>query len=88
MCLQGIFFPARITSYNVCYTKLLRSGLWYTLKEELPVPTAAGGVIAFDDKIIYMGGEGEQKTAYNQTQCLNTKDGSWSMLNVLSTGRP
>jgi len=78
------FFSATIPYVDVYDFK---SGLWYTLKEELPVPTAAGGVIAFDDKIIYMGGEGEQKTAYNQTQCLNTKDGSWSMLNVLSTGR-
>lgn len=60
---------------------------WFTLNDTLPYPTAAGGLINFDNKIIYFGGEGKLKSAYNQTQCFDIKTGKWSLLAPLNVGR-
>lgn len=60
---------------------------WYTLKEPLPVPTAAGGIVKKDNCLIYMGGEGVQSQAYNETQCLDLSTGKWSQLAPMHTGR-
>jgi len=60
---------------------------WITLKEKLPFPTAAGGLIEIDNHLIYMGGEGTFPMAYNQTQSLDLKSGKWSLLAPLNTGR-
>ncbi len=63
------------------------SQTWYTMKEKLPVPTAAGGLFSIGDNIIYVGGEGTQKQAYNTTQCLDLKSGKWFQLAPLTIGR-
>jgi hypothetical protein len=46
-------------------------GKWYTLKEELPCPSAAGGLVEIDNNLIYMGGEGKFKHAYCETGILD-----------------
>jgi hypothetical protein len=60
---------------------------WHTMEARLPYPTAAGGLVYFNDKIIYAGGEGELKQAYNTTQCLSLETGEWSQLAPLNIGR-
>ena len=62
-------------------------GAWHTMKEKLPFPTAAGGLVYFNNKIIYTGGEGEWKQAYNTTQSLDLETNIWSQLPTLNTGR-
>lgn len=80
----GAFFSATIPQVDYFDFK---QGKWFTLKEELPVPTAAGGIVAIENFILYIGGEGTQAHAYTQTQCLNTLTGKWSQLATLNTGR-
>jgi len=80
----GAFFNA--TEPSVDYYDFTEEK-WYTMKEPLPFPTAAGGIVNADGKLIYMGGEGSQSQAYNQTQCLDLKTGKWSQLAPLFTGR-
>ena len=60
---------------------------WHTMKAKLPYPTAAGGLVTLNNKIIYFGGEGDQKLAFNQTQCLDLETGEWIQLAKLNTGR-
>jgi len=60
---------------------------WHTMKAEIPFATAAGGLVALFGKIIYFGGEGNQKLAFNQTQCLDLETGEWSQLARLKNGR-
>jgi hypothetical protein len=80
----GAFFEAtmpKVDVYNFIEEK------WHTMKEELPYPTAAGGLVYFGNKIIYAGGEGAYKQAYNTTQCLDLETGKWSLLAPLNIGR-
>ena len=60
---------------------------WTTLPDQLPVPTAAGSVVAKDKHILYIGGESAQAQAHNQTQCLDTETGKWTILAPLVRGR-
>lgn len=60
---------------------------WITLENQVPFPTAAGGVFALDNKIIYAGGEGGIPSAYQNTQCLDLQSGNWSQLAPLQIGR-
>lgn len=60
---------------------------WSTLKHQVPFPTAAGGIVNIGDYILYMGGEGAQMQAYNQTQCLDISTGRWMQLAPLNIGR-
>jgi Domain of Unknown Function (DUF1080)/Kelch motif len=78
------FFNATISEIDY-YDFLERK--WYTLKEPLPVPTAAGGLVKMDNNLLYIGGEGIQNQAYNQSQCLDLSTGKWSQLAPLNTGR-
>jgi len=80
----GAFFSATIS--EVDYYDF-NEAKWYTLKEALPVPTAAGGIVKIDNNLIYMGGEGVQSQAYNETQCLDLGTGKWSQLAPMHTGR-
>jgi hypothetical protein len=80
----GAFFSATIPQVDVYDFKQEK---WYTLPEPLPVPTAAGGVVNIDNYIIYMGGEGSQMQAYNQTQCLDVNTGKWTQLAPMNMGR-
>jgi hypothetical protein len=78
------FFSATIAEID--YYDFLEEK-WYTLKEPLPVPTAAGGLVKMDHYLLYIGGEGIQNQAYNQSQCLDLSTGKWSQLAPLNTGR-
>jgi len=78
------FFSATIPDVDYFDFK---DGKWCTLKEPLPVPTAAGGIVKIDSCLIYMGGEGVQSQAYNETQCFNLNTGKWSQLSPMHTGR-
>jgi hypothetical protein len=80
----GAFFGATVPEVDVYDFK---TRLWHTLREALPVPTAAGGAVGIGNRILYIGGEGKQAQAYNQTQCLDTESGLWSQLAPLNTGR-
>lgn len=80
----GAFFDATIPYVDV-YD--LKEELWYTLKEELHYPTAAAGLVQIDNQLIYMGGEGEYKNAYYQTQSLDLETGQWEQLASLVIGR-
>lgn len=78
------FFDAIIPQVDV-YD--FESGIWLTLKNNLPLGTAAGGIVSMGDNILYFGGEGVQKQAYSNTQCLNIASGEWSELAPLNIGR-
>ena len=80
----GAFFSATISAVDYFDFK---DGKWYTLKEPLPVPTAAGGIVKMNNYLLYMGGEGVQSQAYNETQCLDLSTGLWSQLAPMHTGR-
>ena len=80
----GAFFEATVPEVDYYDFKQKK---WFTMKEKLPVPTAAGGIVNTGNCIIYMGGEGRQQQAYNQTQCLDLATGSWSQLSPLVIGR-
>ncbi|GEC72593.1 Kelch motif-containing protein [Flavobacterium flevense] len=80
----GAFFDQTMPYIDVYNFK---ENKWHTMKEELPYPTAAGGLVYFQNKIIYFGGEGFLKQAYNTTQCLDLSSGKWSQLASLNTGR-
>lgn len=78
------FFAATIPEIDVYSFK---EDKWTTLKEPLPVPTAAGGLVEINNKLIYMGGEGERDHAYFETQCLDLETGEWKQLPALVRGR-
>ncbi len=80
----GAFFNA--TEAAVDYYDFIENK-WFTLKNPLPVPTAAGNVIAINNKVLYFGGEASQALAHNQTQCLDLSTGLWSQLPAMVTGR-
>jgi len=80
----GAFFEATIP-YSDVYN--FKTGTWKTLKNTLPVPTAAAGVVNIGRYILYMGGEGSQDQAYSQTQCLDITTGEWTQLSPLVVGR-
>jgi len=80
----GAFFEAT-TPYIDVYD--FKENNWTTLKTEVPFPTAAGGLVYFQNKIIYSGGEGALKQAYNTTQCLDLVSNKWEQLMPLNTGR-
>jgi N-acetylneuraminic acid mutarotase len=78
------FFDA--TEPEIDYYDFLE-GKWYTAKEPLPVPTAAGGLVKIEDYLLYIGGEGILNKAYDTTQCFDLKTAQWSQLAPMSTGR-
>lgn len=80
----GAFFGATVPWVDV-YD--FESEKWSTLKEKIPYPTAAGGLVEINKHLIYMGGEGSFPMAYNQTQSLDLESGKWNQLASLTTGR-
>ena len=80
----GAFFSATVPCVDV-YDFIEEK--WYTMKEEIPFPTAAGGLVELNNKLIYMGGEGSFPHAYFQTQCLDLESGTWSQLASLVRAR-
>ena len=80
----GAFFAATIPEVDVYDFK---KETWATLKEKLPYPSAAGGLVQIDNKLIYMGGECSWANASFQTQALNLETGKWEQLASLVCGR-
>ncbi len=79
----GAFFSAVERAVDV-YD--FESGKWLTLKDPLPIGTAAAGVTAAAGHIIYVGGEGENPLAYTNTQALNMQTFEWSQLAPMVKG--
>ena len=80
----GAFFAATTPEVDVFDFK---KEIWATLKEKLPFPSAAGGLVEIDNKLIYMGGECSWANASFQTQALDLETGKWEQLASLVTGR-
>jgi hypothetical protein len=80
----GAFFNATVAQID--YYDFNESK-WYTLKNNIPVPTAAGAIVNLEHKILYAGGEGSQLQAYNNTQILDLSNLTWSQLAHLNIGR-
>lgn len=80
----GAFFSATIPEVDYYDFEAKK---WFTIEAPLPYPTAAGGLVQLDSCLVYMGGEGSQLQAYNQTQCLNLNTHAWSQLSPLTIGR-
>ena len=67
-----------------------QSNKWLTsnLPSDLPSPRAGAGTVAFDGKIIVMGGEsGEQGSAYSRVDALDVGTGNWQTLQSMNHGR-
>ncbi|KAA3662604.1 MAG: DUF1080 domain-containing protein [Calditrichaeota bacterium] len=78
------FFNAVIPQVDVFDFK---EGQWRTAKQPLPVPTAAGGLTAVGNYILYFGGESGLKHAHDETQCFDVRKESWQQLAPLVRGR-
>ncbi|WP_066630870.1 Kelch repeat-containing protein [Labilibacter marinus] len=78
------FFAATVPQVDV-YD--LVENKWVTLKEDLPVPTAAGGTVLVGNSILYFGGETGQDKAHNETFRLNLDTHQWTELMPLKIGR-
>jgi hypothetical protein len=71
----GVFspLPAIVDMYN------FDSKTWSKLNEGLPTPRAAPAIIAYNDELLVMGGEGEKPgPAYKLVEAYNPKTGKWS----------
>ena len=80
----GAFFSKTVRAVD-CYD--FKTNKWTTLHEPLPIGTAAGGIASYKNYILYFGGESGQKEAHNETQCLDTTTGKWSLISPLKRGR-
>ena len=80
----GAFFGATIPQVDYYDFELQK---WFTMKNPLPVPTAAGSVVKLNNDLIYFGGESNQKLAHNQTQKLHVATGEWTLLAPMKVGR-
>ena len=80
----GAFFDATMPYVDV-YD--FEKETWYTMDEKIPFPTAAGGLVNINNNLIYIGGEGSRKQAFNNTQCLDLSTGKWTQLAHLTIGR-
>jgi N-acetylneuraminic acid mutarotase len=63
------------------------TGMWSTLPDPIPVPTAAGGAGVLDGKIYYTGGESGRAEAYTETQIFDPATGSWTVGAALGRAR-
>ena len=80
----GAFFGATVPHIDYYDFKLQK---WFTMKNPLPGPTAAGSVVKLNNDLIYFGGESNQKLAHNQTQCLDLETGNWKLVSPMVVGR-
>jgi len=78
------FFGATVKQVD-CFDFKTRT--WTTLKNNLPIGTAAGGIAQFGSTILYFGGESGQDRAHSETQCLNLETEEWSLAAPLNRGR-
>ncbi len=71
----GVFAPlvGIVDTYN------FKTGKWSTLKNDLPTPRAAPGIMAFKNELYVMGGEGEKPgPAYKIVEAYNPKTDEWT----------
>ena len=71
----GVFAPliSVVDTYN------FKTGKWSTLKNNLPTPRAAPGIMAFKNELYVMGGEGEKSgPAFKIVEAYNPKTEIWS----------
>lgn len=80
----GAFFKATVA--EVDYFDF-ETDNWHTMKNPLPIPTAAGSVIYLKNKLLYFGGESNQKLAHHQTQSLDLETGTWKFVSPMVVGR-
>jgi hypothetical protein len=60
---------------------------WLTVANDLPNPTAAGGLVELGGDVYYFGGESAQPIAHNVTQRLDVATGKWTIVAPLQRGR-
>ncbi|MBC8170955.1 MAG: choice-of-anchor D domain-containing protein [Anaerolineae bacterium] len=66
------------------------TGQWSTLPAGANIPTQRAGtaVVTLGNEVIVIGGEsGNQNTAHNKTEALNTANNTWRTLDTLNQGR-
>lgn len=71
----GVFspLPAIVDVYN------FDSKTWSKLEANLPTPRAAPGVIVYNNELLVIGGEGEQRgPAYKLVEAYNPETGEWT----------
>ncbi|MFC1569797.1 Kelch repeat-containing protein [bacterium] len=78
------FFETPVTKVD-CYDFTTQT--WTSLKNDLPIGTAAGGIANYNKTILYFGGESGQEQAHSETQCLDLETGTWSFAAPLNRGR-
>lgn len=79
-----VFFGATVPE---CDYYDFKEGKWFTLKEQLPVPTAAGSLVKTDNYLLYIGGESNQNQAHNETQCFDMDSEKWTQMAPMHTAR-
>jgi len=66
----------------------LASGRWSTLAAPLPTPRAGPGTVAFEGRLVLMGGESaRQVPAHDEVEAYDPASGRWSTLAPLPRGR-
>ncbi|MBJ7880687.1 Kelch repeat-containing protein [Gelidibacter salicanalis] len=60
---------------------------WSTYEAELPAPSAGGGCVVLNDKIVFIGGETENKAANTQAYVFDSVSETWSQMPSLQVGR-
>lgn len=65
----------------------IQSGTWTTLAEPLPTRRAGTSTVAWDGKLVVIGGESTQKQAHHEVQMYDSATGQWHNLPALVCGR-
>ncbi|MCF2946994.1 hypothetical protein L0668_02670 [Paraglaciecola aquimarina] len=60
---------------------------WHTLKVRLPIATAGGGAVAYNNRLYYTGGEHAPKAANNRTVSFDFASNTWIEEAKLNRGR-
>ena len=63
------------------------TGEWSTLKDDIPVQTAAGGAGVIDGKIYYVGGEAGRPEAFTELQIYDPQTDTWEQGPELNRAR-
>lgn len=72
---SGVFTPliGVVDTYN------FETNKWATLENDLPTPRAAPGIVAFQNELYVMGGEGEKpRPAFKIVEAYNPKTDKWT----------
>ncbi len=65
----------------------IQTNTWATLTEDLPTQRAGTSTVAWDGKLLVIGGESAQKQAHNQVQMYDPAAKKWQVLSPLVRGR-